>query len=78
MVLPSSASPSLLRHTVRTASTLHSWCAATTVLRPDSMVSLSRWWILFASVSKLGSSRSSSAAAPRTEGSSCSAARTTS
>eukprot|EP00971_Amphidinium_carterae_P287196 5701109-Amphidinium_carterae.1 len=66
MVLPSSASPSLLRHTSRTYSTFQWPNAATTVLRPDSMVSLSRWCLLFASVAKLGSSRSSSAANPRT------------
>eukprot|EP00971_Amphidinium_carterae_P153043 3033879-Amphidinium_carterae.1 len=66
MVLPSSAKPSLSRHTARTYSASQSLPAATTVLRPDSMVSLSRWkCCLFASGAKLASSSRQSAASGR-------------
>eukprot|EP00971_Amphidinium_carterae_P027408 539707-Amphidinium_carterae.1 len=61
MVLASFAKPSLSRHTGRISSTKSRSSAATTVLRPDSMVSFSRWNSRFTSVAKLGSSNRQSA-----------------
>eukprot|EP00971_Amphidinium_carterae_P291487 5786564-Amphidinium_carterae.1 len=78
MVLPSSASPSLLRHTATTSLRFQPPNTATTVLRPESMVTLSKRNCLFASVAKLGSSRSSSAAYSRENPFCCTAAWTTS
>eukprot|EP00971_Amphidinium_carterae_P176879 3507264-Amphidinium_carterae.1 len=62
MVAPSSGKPSLARARSRTLSTSQRHCAATIVLLPDSIVSLSRWTILFTSVAKLASSNRQSAA----------------
>eukprot|EP00971_Amphidinium_carterae_P046400 913434-Amphidinium_carterae.1 len=53
---------------MRTVSTSQSSSATTIVLRPDSMVSFSRWNSPFASVAKVGSSRSVSAANSRAWG----------
>eukprot|EP00971_Amphidinium_carterae_P283651 5631421-Amphidinium_carterae.1 len=65
MVLPSPSRLSLLQHSRRTNTMLLKCFAATTVLRPDSRVTLSRKYPMLASVAKVGSSSISSAAYSR-------------